>query len=473
MESDKMPENLDLTGIALRFFKSLRRLWVLVPVLALLLGGGNYLRKSRSYTPMYEAKAVFSVSSGYGTDDVFSTSYYYDNAAAADLAAAFPHLLDTDLMRDLMLAQLGTDWINGSISPSAVADTNLFELRVRSNSPQDAFDILQAVIDCYPRVAAIMVENPQVAIRQEPTLPTEPCNSFSGVDAAADGAVLGCVGAVTVIFLLSLLNTTFLTAEDIKRTVNLPLLATIPHVDPKRRRKRTSGFLFAGDDPGLSEALRGLRTKVRKQLGDKSGGVILVTSTVPGEGKSTIAANLALSLASEGHKVVLVDADLRNQTVGRTFGGGEDRKGLMDCLENPRLDVENCLRPVRRSKLVYLSGASTSRSHYSIDSKPMERVLGALTPRYDYVILDSPPCGVVSDTALLGRYADCVLFVVKQDHATKSQVLEAVTGLYERDLPLTGCIFNDVPRTAARSGYGYGYGYGYGKQSGQKKTSRR
>lgn len=469
MESEKMPETLDLTGIALRFLKSLRRLWFIVPILTLLLGVGNYWKQWRNYTPMYEAKAVFSVSSGYGTDDVFSTSYYYDNAAAGDLAAAFPHLLDTDLMRDLMLAQLGTNRINGTILPSSVADTNLFELRVRSNSAQDAYDILCAVIDCYPRVAAMMVENPQVAIRQEPLVPTSPYNSFSGSSAAADGAVLGAAGALGLIFLISLLNTTFLTTEDVKRTINLPLLATIPHVDPKRRRKHTGGLLLAGEDPGLAESLRGLRTKVRKQLGEKNGKTVLITSTVPGEGKSTIAANLALSLSSEGHKVVLVDADLRNQSVGRNFGG-EGEKGLMDCLENPRLDVISCLHPVRRSKLLYLSGASTSRHHYSIDPKPMERVLAQLTERFDYVIVDSPPTGLVSDTALLGRYADCVLFVVKQDHATRSQVLEAVTGLYERDLPLGGCVFNDVPRSRAHGSYGYGYGYGYGK--GKKSSGK-
>lgn len=170
--------------------------------------------------------------------------------------------------------------------------------------------------------------------------------------------------------------------------------------------------------------------------------------------------------------MVLVDADLRNQSVGRSFGGSAEQKGLLDCLEDPRLDVMNCLHSVRRSKLQYLSGASTSRHHYSIDPRPMERVLGELTERFDYVILDSPPTGLVSDTALLGRYADCVLFVVKQDHATRAQVLEAVTGLYERDLPLGGCVFNDVPRSRVHGGCGYGYGYGYGYGKGKKSSGK-
>ena len=420
MESEKAPETLDILGIIARFLKSLRRLWILVLILPVLLGGLNYFRLKRSYVPMYEAKAVFSVSSGYGADDVFSSSYYYNNAAASDLAAAFPHLLNTDMMRDQIMAHLGTSYINGSITSGAVADTNLFELRVRSRSAQDAYDILLAVIECYPKVAMIMVENPNVAMRQEPTLPTAPYNSFSGTNALTKGAMAGLVGGLGLTFLVSLLNTTFLSPEDVKKAINLPLLATIPHVDAKKRRKKSNGFLTAADDRGLAEALRGLRTKVRKQLADKGGKVVLVTSTVPGEGKSTIAANLALSLASEGQRVVLLDADLRNQSVFRNFGGSEKQPGLMDCMTNPRLSPVSCLHSVKGSTLKYLSGTSTGRRHYSIDPKPMRRILDELSPRFDYIIIDSPPCGIVSDTALLGRYADCVLYVVKQDHAPKS-----------------------------------------------------
>ena len=464
MESRKAPAPIDLIGLLRRFFKSLRKLLLLVLALALLLAGLNYIRARRSYVPMYESKATFSVSSEYGSSDVFSSSYYYDNTAAKELAAAFPHLLNTDMMRDLMLVQLDASYINGTISATSVADTNLFELRVRSTSPQDAYDILNAVIDCYPQVAMMMVENPKVAVRQEPTIPTAPYNSFSGQRAAVIGGILGLMLGLSLVLAASLLNKTIATPDELKKAINLPLLACLPHVREKARRsgKQRLPLLRAEDDRGMAEALRGLRTKLHKQLDGQGGKIIMITSTVPGEGKSTIAANLALSLAAEGYKVALIDADLRNQSVCRMFGASQSQKGLMDCLTNPRQSVLPCLRGVDNTGLYYLSGTSTNKRHYSIDAKAMRRVLDELTPRFDYILLDSPPCGVVSDTALLGRCADSVLYVIKQDHATQARILEAITGLYERDLPLTGCILNDVPRSRLHSGYGYGYGYGYG-----------
>lgn len=463
MESNNAPAPIDLIGLLQQFTRSLRRLWFLVLALCVLLAGLNYLRLRRSHVPMYESRATFSVSSGYGGDDVFSSSYYYDNTAAKELAAAFPHLLSTDMMRDLMLEQLDAPYINGTVSAGAVADTNMFVLVVRSNSAQDAYDILCAVIDCYPKVAMMMVENPSVAVRQEPTLPTQPYNHFSGSSAAIKGAVCGLILGLAAVCVAALLNKTFLTPGDLKKAVNLPLLAVVPHVNAKKRRAaRQPAFLRAEDDRGLAEALRGLRAKLHKQLDAQGGKTILVTSTIPSEGKSTIAINLALSLASEGHRVVLLDADLRNQSIRRLLGGAQNQKGLMDCLASPRLSALSCLRTVSGTDLQYLSGTSTQKRHYSIDAKSMRRVLEELYPRFDYIVIDSPPCALISDTALLGRYADCVLYVVKQDTAAQNQVLEAVTGLYERDLPLAGCILNDVPRSRFRSGYGYGYGYGYG-----------
>lgn len=463
MESGNTPEPIDLTDLIHRFCKSLAKLWPLTLALAIIFGCFNFIRAKSTYTPRYESKATFSVSSGYGDDDVFSYSYHYDNTAAKELAAAFPHLLNTDMLRDLMLEQLGTSYINGTITATSVAETNMFELCVRSSSPQDAYDILCSVIDCYPKVAMIMVENPSVIIRKEPTVPTTPYNSFDGTQALSSGALTGLALGLGIVCIAAMLNKTFIRPEDLKREINLPLLASIPHVTAKKRRAYKQRFISAEDDCGLAEALRGLRTKVRKLLSDWDGSVVMITSTVPGEGKSTVSANLALSLSSEGHRVVLVDADLRNQTIFRMFGSGQSQKGLMDCLNNPRLSALSCLQSVSGTNLCYLSGTSTKKRHYSIDAKSMRRVLDELIPKFDYVIVDSPPCGIVSDTALLGRYADCVLYVVKQDYANQNQILEAITGLYERDIPLSGCILNNVPRS--RIHHGYGYGYGYGKNS--------
>ena len=148
------------------------------------------VRAKMNYTPMYQSRAMFTVSSGYSSDDILSYSYYYDNEAAR-LAAAFPYMLGTDVMNELVRNELGVSYINGSIRAEAVADTNLFVLTVTSSDPQDAYDILEAVIASYPRVALYMVDYSQVIMKSEPTVPTAPYNSFSWKGSAVKGGILG------------------------------------------------------------------------------------------------------------------------------------------------------------------------------------------------------------------------------------------------------------------------------------------
>lgn len=102
------------------------------------------------------------------TDNILSSTSVYDNTAASQLAAAFPNLISTDVMHDLMLDRLGKPYINGYISARSFADSNLMLLTVRSTSPDDAYSVLCAVIDCYPQVAAYMTENPNIIISEAP-----------------------------------------------------------------------------------------------------------------------------------------------------------------------------------------------------------------------------------------------------------------------------------------------------------------
>jgi len=295
METEKTPEKIDIFIYINRFLKAFGKLWILVLLLPALLGGGMYFRAKANYRPMYSSKAIFSVSSGYAGDDIFTNPYYYDTASASQLVTSFPSMLNTDVMRDLLMARLDKSYINGSIQASTIADTNLFQLTVTSSSCQDAYDILCAVIECYPQVMVYSMDNPQLIIRQTPTMPDpkHPVNTFDGSNSLIKGAAAGLILSLGLIFLAGMSIHTVSGAKELKKLVNLPQLAVFPHVNLKKRRKSVHTFLNAEDDQGLSEALRGLRTKVRKQLDDRNGKVVLLTSTVPAEGKSTISANLA------------------------------------------------------------------------------------------------------------------------------------------------------------------------------------
>lgn len=478
MESstNSAPAPIDLSLLMARFLKSLKRTWLLVLVLCMLMAGGNLLLARIRYTPVYRCQAIFSIDSGYSNSSIFSGgSLYYDSATVEALAEAFPELLKTDYMREMIRHKLGSSQINGSISAFAIEGTNLMELTVTSSSAQDAYDILNAVVEAYPMAAEYMADNPEIYLMDTPIVPTKPVNSFSTGSALIRGGLIGLVIGLAITAVLAMLNRTVGSASELKKIINLPILATFPLANQKKRRKKANqAFVNAMDHDQMSEALRGLRTKIRKALADKGGKVILLTSTIPGEGKTTISTNLALSLANEGHRVVLVDADLRNQSIARLFRVSQNARGLMDCMKNPHLSALECLTQAS-DNLFFISGSSTNKRHYGIDGKVLRRILDTLEKHFDYIIVDTPPCSVVSDTALLGRLADCVLYVVKMDYANQSQIQDGVTGLYQKDIPLTGCVINGAAQSSHGYGYGYGYGYGsygYGKKYGYGQSKQ-
>lgn len=462
------PEPIDLGELWTRFARALKRTWILVLALCVLMAGVNYIRARSSYRPTYRCEAIISIDSGYANQSIFQGGMlYYDSSTAEALAAAFPELLNTDYMRDMILTRLDSDYINGSIGAASISGTNLIRLSVTSSSAQDAYDILSAVIDAYPMAAEYMADNPEIYLMDIPAVPTKPINSFSASGAVAKGALLGLLIGCAITALMAAMNRSIANANELKKITNLPILSIFPLVTVKKRRnKNNQPFVNAMDHANMTEALRGLRTKVRKLLAEKNGKVVLLTSTIPGEGKTTISTNLALSLAAEGHRVVLVDADLRNQSIGRLFHVSPHAKGVMDCMRNPHLSALECLNQVSDSPLYYISGSSTTKRHYSIDAKTMRRILDTLEKNFDYVIVDTPPCSVVSDTALLSHFAHCVLYVVKMDYANQSQILDGIASLHQRDIPLSGCVINGASHTSHR--YGYGYGYGYGSKYGSR-----
>ena len=465
----KGAEPFQLLNLMIRFKNAFMQMWVLTIVLSLLLGGLSWYREKRAFVPMYTTKAIFTVDAGYTPEDIFGTGAYYDQYAAQQLAKAFPMILSTDMMRDLVVQELDKGYINGQAKAVAVADSNMLVLTVTGNDPRDIYDYLCAIIKCYPQVAVFMVENPQVKIVTSPTLPTSPYNSFQGVAALTKGMTLGVLVSLAIILVFAVLAKTIQTAEELQKAVNIPILVALPKVEVKKRRSGTNTLITAESDPNLTESMRGLRMKLKKMLRDSDRKVILVTSTLAGEGKTTIAINTAAALARDGQRVLLLDADLHSQSVARALGEKMDHDGLMECMTNDAVSVLSCIRTNEEQKLDFISGRSTDKRHYTLNINKINSMLEELQDRYDYIVLDTPPNDVVSDAMALCRCADCVIYVVRQDYVQRNQVINSIASMHAKGIVIAGCIFNGVPKFQRQYGYGYRYGYGYGYDYGNKK----
>lgn len=473
MEAGKNQNYIDISELLSRFFRELKKLWIPAIIVTAAFAVLFALRAKMNYTPMYQSRAMFTVSSGYSSDDILSYSYYYDNEAAKQLAAAFPYMLGTDVMNELVKNELGVSYINGSIRAEAVADTNLFILTVTSSDPQDAYDILEAVIASYPRVALYMVDYSQVIMKSEPTVPTAPYNSFSWKGSAVKGGILGLGLSCLAALVLAMMRKTIFSAADLKASANVPILASVARTSAKKRRsgKGIISLTHAGVDPDFVEAMRGLRIKLLRAMTEPGAQVILVTSTLPGEGKTTISANLALSLASSGLRTVLIDTDLRKQDTKAAVGVNDTRPGLPEYMTDSNIKVAYMLSPVPGSSLEVICSTAAKRRP-PMNAHKLEQLIERLRPDYDYIVLDTPPCGIISDAKFICRCADAIVYVVRHDYASRNQIVDSMQELADQKAKLTGCVLNDTPAVShsKRYGYGqYGYGkYGYGK-TGYKK----
>ncbi len=463
-------QKVDLELIFRNFLHVLKRTWWWVTLLAILVGALRYVQAQRSFVPQYTATASFSVKSGYvGTTDLVDSTQYYDNQAAEQVVSSFPYIIRSEAMQERICLALNTSWINGTVTASSIGETNIFTLTVTSTNPQDAYDILNAVIQNYPQVASFVIGGTQLSMIEEPQVPTVPVNTFRGSRSAAKGVAAGLLLGLALTLLMAIGRKTVRTADDLKRSTSVPCMGTIPAIQVKRRRKAAgSGVSILNPHLGdtLSVPIGALQVRLlRSQPAGGTGRIILVTSTMPGEGKTTVSFNLAASLAQSGKRVILVDADLRHQVVKARFGITTPSAGLLELSRAAKPDIARVLIPVPGvANLSLLAGDTRMTSPMGIlDSPKMRSLLERTRTLADYVIIDAPPAGLLADAAVLCRSADQVLYVVRYDSFARNQVADAMHSVSGRGAELTGYVINGRPTRRGR-GYGYGYDrYGYGK----------
>ena len=464
MEQEKTNEDLmyiDLYALLRKTFLFLRRFWAMVLALTLLGGGLMYLRSARAYRPMYRSEAMFSVSVHYsGSTDITGYSYYYDKAAAKLVTETFPYLLQAESTQELIRQKLGTEYINGSISSASVADTNLFSLTVTSSSAQDAYDIINAVMEVYPQVSRQVIGETQLVITREPLLPSAPCNALSWKRGVAVGAAAGFILGMGILALLALSRKTVLSTGDVKKIVNLPCLARIPEVKLKRRKASTSNSLLVTrqePDSAFNESFRLLRLKLLRALSGEDQ-VLLFTSSVPSEGKSSLAVNTALTLAKDNKKVLLVDADLRGPSVKSLLNMTRRSSGLGEYLSGGP-DTVQFIRFENTSLFVFSGDEPIGNPTPLFQREKLAAFIQSVRPMFDYILIDTPPCSMMADAPALSSHVDKVVYVIREDYASTAQIYDGVQSISGSGAEICGFVFN---RATAPHGSGYGYGCGYG-----------
>jgi len=466
--------DFDFRVIFHNFANAARHLLWLVVLIALAVGGYTYYNADRSYVPYYRAQAIFSVHASYSaTTDILSTSNFMDKSAAVTLSATFPYVISSEHAIMLLTKELGRAPASNIVA-TATADAALFTMTVTSSNATYAYEDLLAAIEIYPQAAGSILGDTQLNVINCPSAPPlEPVNSNDAINSALGSAIPVFVAGLIAIFALSLTRKTIHSAADLRKLVNLKCLAYIPSIRLKKHSNSANANVLITNPripSSFNESVRNLRVKIQKQLHQSNAKVLLITSTLPNEGKTTIATNLALSLASEGKRVILIDGDLRKQALKGALGIDASSDGLVEVLSGTSKNFR--LLNVPKSTLLLLSGDETvDQPQPLLDTPRFKQVLELLRKKLDYIIIDSPPAGILSEAATTAKYADATLYIVRQDLANSAQILDSIQSLAATNVKLIGCVLNQTQAGTTRSGYGSKYSAGYGYSYGYKYSN--
>ncbi|MCU1693581.1 MAG: putative tyrosine-protein kinase [Frankiales bacterium] len=309
----------------------------------------------------------------------------------------------------------------------------------------------------------------KVSVVRQAELPGAPIAPRPKV-AVALGLLLGLAVGVAFSVLREVLDTTLKTPNDVTQFLGLPTLGAIAF-DPDAPKRP----LVVLDNPQSirAESFRQLRTNLQFVNVDEGPKSLVVTSSVPGEGKTTTTCNLAIALAQTGLQVILVEGDLRRPRVA-DYMGLESAVGLTDVLIG-RADLEDVLQPWGESGTlkVLASGPIPPNPSELLGSKHMAEVMRSLEGQADLVVVDAPPLLPVTDAAVLATETSGVVLLVRCQRTRREQAARALEALEAVGATVYGAVLNMVPTRgpdAYTYGYGYGYGYGYTPRPGGRAT---
>ena len=280
--------------------------------------------------------------------------------------------------------------------------------------------------------------------------------------------VFGIGIPVGIIYLIGLTKFKVEGRADVEKLTSLPVIGDVPLAD----EKTGSIAVFENQNNLMSETFRNVRTNLQFML-ENGKNVILVTSTISGEGKSFISANLAISLSLLGKKVVIVGLDIRKPGLNKVFNISKKEHGITQFLTNPAINLMDLVQPSDINKNLYiLPGGTVPPNPTELLARDgLEKAVETLKKNFDYVILDTAPVGMVTDTLLIGRVADLSVYVCRADYTRKAE-FTLINELAENNkLPNLCIAINGLDLQKKKYGYYYGYGkygkyYGYGKRYG-------
>jgi capsular exopolysaccharide synthesis family protein len=450
----------------------LRKRWVTAVIVALAVLVATIVATLVA-TPQYQAttRLFFAVPGGESVSDLAQGSSFTEKQMSSYAEVATSPLVLGPVVAELGL-QSNPAQLAQSIHATVPANTVILEITATSTDPKEASATANAVGTQLQTVAASLyperADGTQavLATTLTPARPPETPSSPNAKRNLALALVLGLAAGFGAALLRESLDTKIRSTRDVGSVTDRAVLGSVTF-DPEAK----SHPIVLVDQPSSprAESIRRVRTNL--QFVDVASGShsILVTSSIPSEGKTTTAVNLAVALADAGSRVLLVDADLRRPSLAGVVGV-EGEAGLTSVLIG-RTQARDVIQTCLGGRLDVLSaGPMPPNPSELLGSSAMVSLLDEVTSSYDVVLVDSPPLLPVTDAAILSKRVDGSLVVVGADKTQRTQLRNALDALEAVGANILGLVLNKVP---TREAGGYGTMYGYSYDSAASRTMER
>ena len=440
----------------LRFYLDiLRRRWWILALVPVVVAAIAYILSAQE-KPIYKATAVILVNQT-GNSGVVQ---YNDVLASERLTNTYAEIVERRVVLAAVVDQLkltiSEGELNAKVSVSAVSSTQLLRVSVEDPSPALAALIANTLAQVFIEDNATQLGRPgTVSIIDEAIEPSSPVSPDLRFNMAL-GALLGVMLAVSIVAVQEYLDDTVKTPEDVEAVAGLTTLGVISRFVDADLRAITHPAQAVRSR--TSEAFRQVRTNIHFARLARETKTVLFTSSDPGEGKSTIAANVAVVMAEAGDRVILVDTDLRQPSQHSLFGA-PNSFGLTGLLLSDDSDLSRGLIKTPVENLWLLpSGPLPPNPSELLTSAKMKTLIGTLSESADYVLFDSPPILAVTDASILASVADGTIVVIEMGEE-RAETLRRTRGAIEQaNAHAMGVVINKVKSSSHDYYYGQGYG---------------
>lgn len=448
----------------------IRNIWVVV-LCALIGAMGFYIATHATYKPAYTSTATLSVLSG-----TSATASYSTYTVSTEQANVLVNIFTEPTIKEYAAAYLEEDSFDGSVSANVVEQTNFIELRVTSDHPEKSYTLLNAIINSHHKVSNKIFRNANLTVIKMPTVPVSPSNRPSNSDYS-----LIVMGAATIalafIIAFSLMRNTVKKEKDFDEKIDSKLIGTISHeskgISPRDKDKKKGLLIHSNAYISLrfTENFHKIAAELEHKKNHSGNKIYAITSVAENEGKSTCAANIAVSLADRGNKVLLIDFDFKKPALHKIFG--EEALGQTDTTESLKENFSFADFSFGQFKKTNLSLAILDKSNPLfrdfINDGKIKDMINQIRSEFDFIIVDTAPISVDSAVTDIIKLVDKTILIIRTDTVNVNVLNDTITTISKISSNLAGCILNDVhtkilPFSITGNDEGRDYGrYGYGK----------